>query len=57
MHLVIKNDPNKATTTTLVLTAKSQKMIDQLKPILGVKSREAVLLKGLEALHKHHFVR
>ena len=57
MYLVVKNDPNKATSTTMTLTARSQKMIDQLKPVLGVRSREAVLLKALEALYSRHFVR
>lgn len=56
MHLVIKNDPNKATSTTLVLTARSQKMIDKLKPVLGLRSREAVLLRALEVLYNRHFV-
>jgi len=56
MHLLIQNDPNKATSVSLVLTAKSQKMIDQLKPVIGVRSREAVLLKALEILYSRHFV-
>lgn len=56
MWLVAKDDPNKATSTSLTLTARSQKMIDDLKPVLGVKSREAVLLKALEMIHGRYFV-
>jgi len=56
MHLLIKNDPNKATSVALTLTAANQKMIDALKPVLGVRSREAVLLKALEIAYTRHFV-
>jgi hypothetical protein len=56
MWLATKDDPNKATSVSFVLTAKTQKMIDQLKPVLGLRSREAVLLAALDALHRRHFV-
>lgn len=56
MYLITKNDPNKATSVSMVLNAKHKHMIDALKPVLGVRSREAVLLKALETLHSRHFV-
>lgn len=56
MYLLTENDPNKATSVSLVLTAKHKKMIDALKPVTGVRSREAVLLKALELLYSRHFV-
>jgi hypothetical protein len=52
----IKNDPNKATTTAFSLSARHQKMIEDLKPVLNVRSREQVLLRALEAAHARHFV-
>lgn len=56
IHNLTKNDPNKATTQVLVLTARHQQMLDALKPVLKLRSREAVLLKALESLHSRHFV-
>lgn len=56
IYLAVKNDPNKATSTSMVLTAKHQRMIDALKPILKLRSREAVLLRGLEQLYHKHFM-
>lgn len=56
IYLLTKNDPNKAVSVNLVLTAQHRNMIDALKPVLGVRSREAVFLAALEALHRRHFV-
>jgi len=55
IYLLVKNDPNKATSTSMVLTAKHQRMLDALKPILKVRSREAVFLRALEHLYHRHF--
>lgn len=56
MYLATKNDPNKATSVSMVLTARHKKMIDALKPVLGVRSREAVLIKALETIYSRNFV-
>ena len=56
IYLLTKNDPNKAVSLSMVLSAEHRNMIDALKPVLGVRSRESVLLAALEALHKRHFV-
>ena len=56
IYLLTKNDPNKAVSVNLVLTAQHRTMIDELKPVLNVRSREAVFLAALEALHRRHFV-
>lgn len=56
MWLLVKDDPNKATSVALTLNAANQKMIDALKPVLNVRSREAVLIKALETLYARHFV-
>lgn len=56
IYLLTKNDPNKAVTVTMVLSAKHRNMIDQLKPVLGVRSREAAFIQALESLYKRHFV-
>lgn len=56
IYLLTKNDPNKAVSVSLVLTARHRNLIDALKPVLGVRSREAVFLAALESLHTRHFV-
>jgi hypothetical protein len=56
IYLLTKNDPNKATTVGIVLTAKHRNMVDALKPVLGARSREAVFIKALESLYNRHFV-
>lgn len=55
LYEVTKNDPNKATSTSFVLTAREQQMIERLKPVFGVKSREAVFKRALELAFRRHF--
>ncbi len=56
-ELATRNDPNKAASAVLSLNARHKNMIDKLKKIYPqAKSREAVLLVALEALHARHFV-
>jgi hypothetical protein len=56
LYDLVKNDPNKATSIAFVLTAKHRRMIEALKPVLGVRSREAVFQKALESIYARHFV-
>ena len=55
IYEIAKNDPNKATTTSFVLVAKHQRMIEALKPVFGVRSREAVFIRALELAYSRHF--
>ncbi len=56
-ELVTRNDPNKAASAILSLNAKHKEMIDRLRKVYPqAKSREALLLLALEALHARHFV-
>ena len=56
IYLLTKDDPNKAASVSIVLTAKHRAMVDALKPVIGVRSREAVFTKALEAFYNRHFV-
>ncbi len=56
-YLAVQNDPNKATSVSFTLKAADQKLIDDLKPILNVKSREAVILKCVALIHSRHFMK
>lgn len=51
-----KNDPNKTAVAVLELGRRHRVMIEQLQKVYPkAKSREAVLLAGLENLYKKHF--
>lgn len=49
------SDPNKHVMHTLSLSPKYRDMLDKLKPVLGVRSREAVILHAIESLANRHF--
>lgn len=56
-ELQTRNDPNKAASVALTLKAAHKNMVDQLRPIYpAAKSREALILIAIEALHRRHFV-
>jgi len=55
-ELVMKNDPNKATSVLIELNAQTQAMVDAVKRVYPqAKSREAVFLLALQRLYGAHF--
>lgn len=48
-------DPNRHVLMSMMLDPKLRQEIEMLKPILGVKSREAIIRFAVASLHKRHF--
>jgi len=54
-ELATKDDPNKSAMAVLTLDRRQKEMIDKLKAVYNVSSREKVLSLALEKLYNRHF--
>lgn len=51
----IKEDPNRHVLHTMMLEPATREMIERLKPVIGVRSREAVINYAIQSLYQRNF--